>query len=188
MARRSHYAFSAVVAAGVFAYLLSAEAAPPAPQTFVLKTTMVDVSPPPAHGRPRAPIPVPRHFADPAMLGQAKAALLAATKPSAQGNAKHRRTPTPTSTPSRTPSPISSPVPISSGVTSPVSITTSFSGMNLFGGGGYIPPDTTIAAGATSIVEAVNAFGTVYNLTGVAQTNLNTTACTTASGDSVSVT
>ena len=59
--------------------------------------------------------------------------------------------------------------------------------MNLFGGGGYIPPDTTIAAGATSIVEAVNAFGTVYNMTGAAQTNLNTTACTTNSNtDSVS--
>lgn len=59
--------------------------------------------------------------------------------------------------------------------------------MNLFGGGGYVPPDTTIAAGATSIVEAVNALGTVYNMTGAAQTNLNTTACTTNSNtDSVS--
>ena len=59
--------------------------------------------------------------------------------------------------------------------------------MNLFGGGGYVPPDTTIAAGATFILEAVNAFGTVYNMTGVTQTNLNTTACTANSNtDSVS--
>jgi hypothetical protein len=58
--------------------------------------------------------------------------------------------------------------------------------MNLYGGGGAIPPDTTIGAGATSIVEAVNALGTVYNLTGVTQSNINTTGCTKAPGtDSV---
>ena len=51
--------------------------------------------------------------------------------------------------------------------------------MNLFSGGGLIPPDTTLAAGANFILEAVNALGTVYNMTGVAQTNLNTAACTT---------
>ena len=59
--------------------------------------------------------------------------------------------------------------------------------MNLFSGGGFIPPDTTLAAGASYIIEAVNALATVYNMTGVSQTILNTTACTTnVNTDSVS--
>ena len=68
----------------------------------------------------------------------------------------------------------------------------SFDAMNLYGGGGFVPPDTTVAAGATTskgtlLLEAVNSLGTVYSTAGVPQTNLNTTACTTnTSTDSVS--
>jgi hypothetical protein len=53
--------------------------------------------------------------------------------------------------------------------------------MNLYGGGGFVPPDTQIAAGATFVLEAVNSLGAVYNMVGAFQANLNTTACTTNS-------
>jgi len=64
--------------------------------------------------------------------------------------------------------------------------------MNLYGGGGLIPPDTNVAAGTDStygtlIYEAVNSISTVYNSTGVGVSTLIPGACTTnTSIDSVS--
>jgi hypothetical protein len=181
----------------------SAQAAHPAPQILVLKATEVDLSPPPTPGQPRAPIPLPRHFANPTLIGQVKAALAAPMKSSkgstGSGNSGHHGKPTPTPTPTSTststptptptptPSPTPSTAPISSGVSSPVAMTTSFAGMNLYSGGGYVPPDTTVAAGGTNVVEVVNAFGSVYNTAGSLLANLNDAACTTnSSTDSVS--
>jgi hypothetical protein len=66
-------------------------------------------------------------------------------------------------------------------------MSTSFEGMNLLSGGGFVPPDTTLAAGGAYVLEAVNALGAVYTTAGSLVLNLNTAACTTnASGDSVS--
>lgn len=182
------YALPAALSAGMFLYLVSVQAAAPAAQTLVLKTTQIDVSQPPAQGQPRAPIPVPRHFAGPGLLGQVKASLAAAEKSSPQTKGGHAK---PTPTPSPAPSPKPSPAPISSGVSTSLPSVASFDAMNLFDGGGYVPPDTTVAAGAvgstTLLLEAVNSLGAVYDTTGALRTNLNTTACTTnSSTDSVS--
>jgi hypothetical protein len=186
MIPKVHHAVLAVLSVGMFAYLLSAQAAPPAPRTLAPTITQVDVSRPPAPGQPHAPISVPRHFANPALLGRVKAALVAAN--GSPNNPSHGK---PTPTPNSTPSPLPSPAPISSGVTSPVTVTTGFDAMGLFDGGGFVPPDTTVAAGsaptATMLLEAVNTGGTVYDTAGAAQVSLNTAACTTnSSNDSVS--
>ena len=59
--------------------------------------------------------------------------------------------------------------------------------MNLLNGGGYVPPDTTVAAGSSFVVEGVNSLEGVYNTSGVVQAYLNPAACTTnPSGDSIS--
>jgi len=181
------YVFSALVPIGVFVYLSYAQAAPPTPQTFVLKTTQVDLNQAPPPGKGRAPINISRHFANPALLGQVKANLAAENKSSPTTKGSHGK---PTPTPSSTPTPTPSPAPISQGVSNQVTFT-SFDAMNLFDGGGYVPPDTIVAAGSnnasTLIFEAVNSLSTVYDTTGGSVATLNTTACTTnSSTDSVS--
>lgn len=189
MAFWARYVSLAALFASIFVCLQSAQAAPPDPQTFVLETTRVDMSKTRTTTKSRAPIQAPRHFANPALLGRVKAALAAATTPSPYSKGGHHGgKPTPTPTP--TPAPSS--VPISSGVTSPATVSTNFDAMNLLDGGGYVPPDTTVAAGTsassatTLLLEAVNSLGAVYTTTGALQVNLNTTACTTNSSDSVS--
>jgi hypothetical protein len=181
------FVLSALLLIGVFAYPSYAQDAPPTPQTLALKATQIDVTRPPAPGQSHAPIPITRHFANPALLAQAKANLAAARKSSPTANGGHGK---PTPTPSPSPTPTGSPAPISQGVGSPVTFT-SFDAMNLFDGGGYVPPDTIVAAGAstagTLVFEAVNSLSTVYDTTGASVAILNTTACTTnTSTDSVS--
>lgn len=182
-------AFSALIPIGAFAYLLSANAATPAPQNLTLTPVRVDLSQPAALGRGRAPININRHFANPTLLGQVKANLAAERASSTQSGA-HGAKPKPSPSPSPTPTP--SPAPISQSVATPVKIVTpSFDAMNLYSGGGYVPPDTTVAAGinngSTLIFEAVNAFSTVYDTAGSTVVNLSQTACTTnSSTDSVS--
>jgi hypothetical protein len=192
MVSKLPYALVAALSAGLL-YLLSAEAATPEPQTFVLEATRVDVSQPLAPGRSHAPINLPRHFANPGLLGHVKAALAASTKPSPQGKTGHGGKPTPVPTPSPSPSPTPSPLPISSGVSKPVATAITFDAMNLLDGGGFVPPDTIVAAGlggspaSTLVLEAVNSLGAVYTTVGSLVVNLNTTACTTnSSTDSVS--
>jgi hypothetical protein len=174
MTIRLRHAFPTILSAGMFVYLLSAQAAPSAPQTLVLKAAEVDVSVPLATGQAHAPLSIHRHFANPALLGQLKADMAAAAKPKPRRRRPTpapRRTPTPTPTPTRTPTPTptptpsGSPVPISSGVTTAVPVV-SFEGMNLYGGGGAVPPDTQVAAGATFVLEAVNSLGAVYSMGG----------------------
>jgi len=87
--------------------------------------------------------------------------------------------PTPTPTPTLGPSP--SLIPISSGVSAPAPTATSFDAMNLFDGGGYAPPDTTVAAGSTFLLEAVNLLATAYDTAGAPLANLDASACTTNS-------
>lgn len=208
MASKLRHAFTVTLVAGLFACALSAQAAPPTPQTLVLKTVPVDVTQVPTPGQGHAPVNVHRHFANPSLLGEVKANLAAARKGTSGhgggGGGGHGKptptptpapsptpTPTPTSTPTPTPTPTPSPLPISSGVMSPVPMLTRFDGMNLYSGGGFVPPDTTVAAGAsgigTLVLEAVNSLGAVYNAAGSLLVNLNFGACTTnTSTDSVS--
>jgi hypothetical protein len=148
------------------------------PQTMLLKAIYVDLSQPPASQAPRSAISIPRHFANPALIRRVKSALAAgaSTNP-ALSSTQIATAPA---------------VPISSGVTVAVPIKAAFDGMTLWDGGGYIPPDTTVAAGPslpspTLLLEAVNSLGAVYDTTGALKVNLNTTACTTnTSTDSVS--
>jgi hypothetical protein len=162
--------------------LPAAKADPPAPQALVLRSISVDVG-----GRPvptdRAPIEVPRHFADPALIGQIKARLAAKAKPSP------RSTPSPTPQPGPTPSP----APVATPNGTPVSTSTPFATLGFFDGGGYVPPDTTVTAGlangvTTELLEAVNLTGEVYTAAspnGIA--SIDITACTPNSGtDSIS--
>lgn len=194
------YAIPVLVPAFMAVCLLSAGATPVGPQTIALSVTQVDVSRPPMPGRPRAPIPVPRHLANPALVAEIKAAY------AKSGGAKPQHTPRPSPSSSATPTPTSSssptatptpapPLAISSGVQTRLTSFTSFDAMNLWDGGGFVPPDTTIAAGAvptgtatpTMLVEGVNSMGAVYDSGGSLLVNLSTTACTTnSSTDSVS--
>jgi hypothetical protein len=171
--------------AGMFVYLLSAQAAPPAPQTMVLQPAQVDLSQPVAPGKSHAPVSVSRRFANPALLGQVKAALAADNKSSSRTKGGHGK---PSPSPSATPTPTPSLVPISSGAAAnPVPTPTSFDAMSLLDTAGYVPPDTTVGAGDTYVVEAVNSQAEVYDKNGNGVGLLNTAACTTdPSTDTVS--
>jgi hypothetical protein len=176
-----------VTLASLMPCLPVAQADSPAAQTLVLRSVAVDVGGRPVeHGR--APIELPRHFADPALLGQIKARLAAAnSKP----GPSRRSTPTPTPQPKPTPSP--SPAPVATPNGTPVSISTPFAALGFFDGGGYVPPDTTVTAGmvngvTTELLEAVNLTAEVYTTSspnGIA--SIDITACTPNSGaDSIS--
>jgi len=185
---------AAGLSGGIFLSMVAAQSDPAAPQILVLKTIQIDVSQLPKPGKRKAPIPFNRHFADPTSLGQIKQEL---ADESAVHQAHHtpKPTPTPKSTPTPTPAPTSTPtstptptpLSISHGVSNPALIATHFDAMGLLDGGGYEPPDTTVGAGSTFLLEAVNALGTVYNRSGSALVTLNTPACTTnSSTDAVS--
>jgi hypothetical protein len=169
----------------MFVYMLSAQAASPTPQSMILQPTQVDLSQPPAPGKSRAPVPLSRHFANPALLGQVKAALAAANTSSPQSSGVHGK---PSPSPSPAPSPTPSPAPISTGAAAnPVPTPTSFDAISLLDTAGYVPPDTTLGAGAAYVVEAVNSQAEVYGKDGSAITLLNTAACTTnPSNDTIS--
>ncbi len=201
MAPKLFYAFASILLNGFFAFVLCAQAAP-APQTLVLEAVPVDVTHlPTAPGHGHAPVNIHRHFANPSLLGQVKASLAKSTKSGSGkggkggggggGHGKPTPTPTPTPTPVPTPTPTPTTLQISSGVTTPVPHITKFEGMNLYSGGGYEPPDTTVAAGVSGlqdlVLEAVNSLGAVYTSAGALQVNLNFGACTTnTSTDTVS--
>jgi hypothetical protein len=169
-----------LIVGSLVACFATAYGAPPQPQALILRTTQVDISQPPASGQPRSPIIIYRHFANPGLLGQAKATLATAANLSQSKAAS----PTPAPNPTQGPSP--SAVPISSRLSTPVPTATSFDAMNLFDGGGYAPPDTTVAAGSIFLLEAVNLLATVYDTAGAPLANLDPSACTTNSSiDSV---
>ncbi len=204
MISKLQFTFSLSLVAGFLTIALTVRAEPPPAQNLVLKSTSVDVTEVPTPGRDHAPVNVHRHFANPSLLGEVKANLAATRgEPYAKGGGggggqgggggHGKPTPTPSSSPSATPSSTPTPTqaPISSGVNTAVPSLTSFGGMNLYSGGGYIPPDTTIAAGLsgldTLVLEAVNSLASVYDSTGSLLVNLNFAACTTnTSTDSVS--
>ncbi len=173
------YIVPALLSASVSLYALaafSAQVASPAPQAITLNAAPIDLAvnqAPNSHAKPKA---LSRHFANPTLLGKVKAELAAETESASPAKSQHGGKPTPTP----------SPAPVSQGVTSPVPTAISFAGMNLYDGG-YVPPDTTLGAGGSFILEAVNAMGTAYDTSGNLLVNLATTACTTGSSiDSVS--
>ncbi len=183
-----------VLSAAILAPLASAKDAPPTPKATVLWSVQVDVQQPPAIGTQTAPVRMPRHFANPALIGRVKASLAASGKspgPSKRGTPTPKPSRSPSPTPSASPSP--TPAPISSGVTNPLSTTQNFPALGFLNGGGYVPPDTTVAAGnvngTTELLEAVNVAGEVYSTSTPSQgiASLNTAACTpNPSSDSVS--
>ena len=175
----------------------SCDDAPPPPKTQVLHSVSVDVSGRSAsHGR--APIEIPRHYADPALIGQIKARLAQGTNPSTSkgGSARPKPSPTPSQSPSPTATP--TPAPVATPNSTPVSFSTPpFASLGFFDGGGYIPPDTNLAAGTvsgvsavTELLEAVNLDAEVYTTatnppSGIA--SIDITACTPRAGsDSIS--
>jgi hypothetical protein len=183
------YIVPALLSAAVSLYALaafSAQIAGPAPLAITLNAVPIDLTVKQVATKRRiSPRDLPRRFANPTLLGKVKAELAAATKFASP--AKSQRGGKPTPTPSSSPTSSPSPAPVSEGVTSPVPMAVSFAGMNLYDGGGYVPPDTTLGAGGSFILEAVNAMGAAYDTSGNLLVNLATTACTTDSSiDSVS--
>jgi hypothetical protein len=167
----------------------------PAPQDLVLKSTSVDVGGRPAsHGQ--APIEIPRHYANPALIGQIKARLAQEGGPSTSrgGPAQHTPKPSPSPSPSPIPTPSPTPAPVATPNGTPVSSSTPFASLGFFDGGGYVPPDTIVTAGSvngtTELLEAVNLDGEVYTTStnppsGIA--GIDITACTPSPGsDSIS--
>jgi hypothetical protein len=186
------YIVPALLSGAVSLYALAAfsgQIASPAPQTITLNAAPIDLAVKQAPNRHVSMKYLPRRFANPTLLGKVKAELAAEAKSASPAKSQHGGKPTPKPSPSPSSSPTStpSPAPISQGVTSPAPITAEFAGMNLYDGGGYVPPDTTLGAGGSFVLEAVNAMGAVYDTSGNLLVNLATTACTTDSSiDSVS--
>jgi hypothetical protein len=184
MASKLRFVVSAAMVT-TFTYLLSAQGALSVSQITLLQPIQVDLSQPTAPGRAGTPLSLPRHFADPALLGRVKATLAGT---GGSGGAHARPSPSPSPAPSPTPSP----APISTGaganpVPTPASTPVSFDAISLLDTAGYVPPDTTLGAGDAYLVEAVNSQAQVYGKDGSASTLLNTAACTTnPSNDTIS--
>jgi hypothetical protein len=162
--------------------LTLAYAVNPAPQSMVVIAAPIDLSRGVRAARANPPVPVARHFANPALIGQVKAALAAASKSSRPS--KHGGGPTPA------PSPNPTPVPLSALAPNPVPTTAAIPGLGFLDGGGYIPPDTIVTAGSvsstsggvtsttTELLEAVNLDGEVYSTSGSPIASLSITDCT----------
>jgi hypothetical protein len=135
-----------VLLAAITAILAPVRAQDSSPQNFVISPyAIVDVSQLPASGPQTMQTKVRgRHFPD--------AALLAAEK---QALAKASGKPKPTSSASPTPAPPPS-----------LSTSESFNGIGLLASGGYVPPDTQVAAGPNHVFEAVNLEGQIFGKAG----------------------
>ncbi len=108
------------------------------------------------------PIILPRKFPNVDVLAAQKAAFLpdGASKSNKGGGGRGHHgkpTPSPTPTPTPTPSPTPTPTPVSGA---------GFSGLQYSDSGGWVPPDTTLAAGPTYIFEAVNLAGRIADKSG----------------------
>jgi hypothetical protein len=106
---------------------------------------------------------IQRHYANPDIIREIKGAYASGT---AQAPLKHGAPP-PTS-----------PAPQQSAAnTSPLTIGASFTGLGFLDGGGYVPPDTTVAAGtnnlATVLLEAVNLTGEIFDTSGASLASFN---------------
>ena len=121
---------------------------------------IIDVSQLPAPGSQNMKLKVRgRHFPD--------AALLAAEK-QASAKAHGKPKPSPSSSPSPSPSASPTATPIPS-----LLINAHFDGIGLLGSGGYVPPDTAVAASPDYVFEAVNLEGEIFTKTGGAVQNFS---------------
>jgi hypothetical protein len=115
--------------------------------SVIKPTGVVDISKlPPSSGQPSGIKTRGRHFPEPALLASEKAAL-------SKGGGKPKPSPSPSSSPTATPTPS-------------FTLGTSFNGIGLLASGGYVPPDTTVAANSNYVFEAVNLEGEVFSKTG----------------------
>jgi hypothetical protein len=112
---------------------------------------------------------LPRKFPNVDVLAAQKAAFLpaGAYKSNKGGHGKPTPTPTPTATPTPTPTPTATPTPTPTPTATPTPVAgASFPGLQFSDSGGWVPPDTTLAAGPTYIFEAVNLAGRISTKTG----------------------
>ena len=137
----------------------SAQAAPAPRSTTVKPYASVNVAELPSYQPAGAsPIMLPRKFPNVDVLAAQKAAFLpAGAHKSGKGGGHGKPTPTPTPTATATPTPTPTPVPVSGA---------SFPGLQFSDSGGYVPPDTILAAGPTYIFETVNLAGRIFTKTG----------------------
>lgn len=137
-----------ILLAAITAILAPVRAQDSSPQNFVISPYgIVDVSRLPAPGPQMMQTKVRgRHFPD--------ATLLAAEK---QALAKAGGKPKPSASPS--PAPTATPTPS-------LSTKASFNGIGLLSSGGYVPPDTQVAADSSHVFEAVNLEGEIFSKAG----------------------
>jgi hypothetical protein len=137
-----------ILLAAITAILAPVRAQDFSPQNFVISPyAIVDVSQLPAPGPQTMQTKVRgRHFPDAALLAAEKQALA-----KAGGKPKPSASPSPVPTATPTPS---------------LSTSESFNGIGLLGSGGYVPPDTQVAAGPNHVFEAVNLEGQIFSKAG----------------------
>jgi hypothetical protein len=124
---------------------------------------IIDVSQLPAPGPQTMELKVRgRHFPDAALLAAEKQALAkGGGKPTPSASPSPSPVPTATPTPSASPSPVPTATPTAS-----LSTKASFNGIGLLASGGYVPPDTQVAADSSYVFEAVNLEGEIFSKTG----------------------
>jgi len=139
-----------ILLAAMVAILAPVRAQDSASQSSVVSPyAIIDVSQLPAPGPQTTQLKIRgRHFPDAALLAAEKRAL---------AHGKPKSSPSPSPTPSTTPTATPSPS---------LSSNTSFNGIGLLASGGYVPPDTAVAAGPNYVLEAVNLEGEIFGKTG----------------------
>jgi hypothetical protein len=137
-----------ILLAAIVAILAPVRAQDSASQSFVISPyAIINVSQLPAPGPQTMQTTVRgRHFPDAALLAAEKEALA-----KAHGKPKPSASPSPVPTATPTPS---------------LSTKASFNGIGLLTSGGYVPPDTQVAAGPNHVFEAVNLEGEIFSKAG----------------------
>ena len=135
---------------------------------------VVSVSQLPAPPSPRRAVLNPRHYPDSTELAQMKQQLAQHKAAGGGSGRKPRKTPTPKPSPTPTPSVSPSPTPSVTPTPTPAPTATavppppnaSFNGIGFVASGGYVPPDTAVAAGPVYVFEAVNLEGEILSKSG----------------------
>ncbi len=137
---------------------------------------VINVSQLPAPPKAQRAVLNPRHYPDSTELAQMKQQLAQHKGTGGGSGHKPRKTPTPTPspapsstpTPSFTPTPATTPTPTPAPTPTPVPPpqNASFNGIGFVASGGYVPPDTAVAAGPVYVFEAVNLEGEIFSKSG----------------------
>ncbi len=165
--RKQRFLFLIALSASIMLPAGFAMAARPAPQGVLLKSvTVVNPSQLPRSPRPRMVVPIPHHYANPAMVGLIKAALAAGKSPAKSSGGKGHGGP-PSGGGSGSGGGVTPQLPNLPGIT----LGTTAAGLGMIDGGGYEPPDTNIAAGldqtgAEDLLEVVNLAAGVFTSSG----------------------